>query len=105
MHFTVITDHSALKALCDKSNLTGRLQRRANKLMEHDFTIVYRPGKQNVVPDFLSCIYLNEQAQPPSFSNIDIEHRNIEEEIALKKNKIFIPLENRMRLIERAHRT
>ena len=29
MHFTVITDHSALKALKDKSILTGRLLRRA----------------------------------------------------------------------------
>ena len=37
MHFTVITDHSALKDLKDKSILTGRLLRRAEKLLEYKF--------------------------------------------------------------------
>ena len=37
MHFTVITDHLALKALKDKSFLTGRLLRRAEKLLGYDF--------------------------------------------------------------------
>ena len=61
MHFAVITDHFALKALKDKANLTGCLLIRADKLMEYDFDIVYRSGKENVVPDFLSRIYLVEK--------------------------------------------
>ena len=33
MYFILITDHSALKALTDKPNLTGCLQQRADKLI------------------------------------------------------------------------
>ena len=60
MHFIVITDHSALKALKGKSILTGRLLRRADKLLEYDFDVIYCSGRDNVVPDFLSRIYLVE---------------------------------------------
>ena len=41
MHLTIITDHLSLKALKDKSILTGRLLRRVEKLMEYDFDVVY----------------------------------------------------------------
>ena len=40
MIFTVITDHSALKALKEKSVLTGRLLKRAEKLLKYNFDIV-----------------------------------------------------------------
>ena len=60
MNFTIITDHSALKALKDKSLLTGRLLRRAKKLLEYDFNVLYQSGKEHVVPDFLSRLYLVE---------------------------------------------
>ena len=39
MHFTVITDHLALKALKEKLVLTGRLLCRAEKLMEYNFNV------------------------------------------------------------------
>ena len=64
MHFTVITDHLALKALKDKSVLTGRLLRRAEKLLKYNFDIVYRSGNENVVPDFLLRLYLVELTSP-----------------------------------------
>ena len=60
MHSTVITDRSALKALNDKSILTGRLLRRAEKLLEYNFDINYCSGKDNIVPNFMSRIYLME---------------------------------------------
>ena len=41
MHFTVITDHLAEKALKENLVLTGRLLRRAEKLMEYNFDVVY----------------------------------------------------------------
>ena len=44
MQFTIITDHSALKALKDKSLLTGRLLQRAEKLLELDFNVIYWAG-------------------------------------------------------------
>ena len=96
MHFTVITDHSAIKALEDKSILTGRLLRRAEKLLEYNFDIIYKPGKDNIVPDSLSRIYLVELTSP-------VEDEKVQE-IAKSKNKFFIPFANRSRLLERAHR-
>jgi len=58
MHFTIITNHSALKAIKRKTILTGRLLRRAEKLMEHNFDIIYRSGSENIVPNFLPQIYV-----------------------------------------------
>ena len=62
MNFTIIKDHSALKALKDKSLLTGRLLRRAEKLLEYDFDVIYQSGKEHVVPDFHSRLYLVEMS-------------------------------------------
>ena len=60
MNFTVITDHSALKALKDKLLLTGHLLHRAEKLLDYDCNVIYCASKEHVVPDFLSRIYLTE---------------------------------------------
>ena len=87
MHFTVITDHLALKALKDKSVLTGHLLRRAEKLLEYNFDIVYCSGNENVVPDFLLRIYLVE------LTSLDEDGKN--QEIAKSKNKIFVPFADR----------
>jgi hypothetical protein len=53
-HFTVYTDHNALKWLQSAKDLTGRLQRWSLRLQEHDFTIEYRKGKDNCNADGLS---------------------------------------------------
>ena len=96
MHFLVITDHSALEALKNKSILTGRLLRRAEKLLEYNFDIIYCSGKDNVVSDFLSRNIPGKW--PP--------------QLRTKKNKKlprvktnFFPFANRSCLLERAHRT
>lgn len=52
--FTIITDHIALKWIFKLPNPTGRLGRWSMELRNHDFTVEYRKGKQNVVPDALS---------------------------------------------------
>uniref|UniRef100_A0A8R1HTI6 RNA-directed DNA polymerase n=1 Tax=Caenorhabditis japonica TaxID=281687 RepID=A0A8R1HTI6_CAEJA len=51
---TVITDHSPLKALLHRKDLTGRLARFQIAIQGYDIHIVYRPGKQNTVCDTLS---------------------------------------------------
>lgn len=51
---TVISDHSALPGLLKTKQPTGILARWIEKLSEFDFTIVYRPGRTNQGPDFLS---------------------------------------------------
>ena len=60
MHFTIITDQMALKELKEKSVLIGQFLRRAEKLLKYNFDIVYCSGKDIIVPDFLSRIYLVE---------------------------------------------
>lgn len=53
-HFTVVTDHQALKWLHALENPSGRLARWALELQQHDFDIQYRMGAQNVLAEALS---------------------------------------------------
>ena len=50
MHFTIKIDYKALKALKDKLIFPGKLLRRAKKIMEYDFNIVYLASSENIVP-------------------------------------------------------
>ena len=95
MKFTVVTNHSALKALKDKANLTGCLLRQADKLMEYNFDVVYQKGNENVVPDFLSRIYIVDQ--------LDQDEED-DRTTAIQKNKIYVPTPERLLLIEKTHR-
>ena len=52
--FEVLTDHLSLKYFMTSKVLTHCQARWAEFLSEFDFTIVYRPGKQSIVPDVLS---------------------------------------------------
>ena len=83
MNFTIITNHSAFKSLKDKSLLTGRILRKAEKLLEYDFGIIYQSGKEHVVPDFLSIFCLVEMS---TVGKVDSD-----QQIARPKNKIFVP--------------
>lgn len=52
--FTVITDCAALTWLHKLNQPTGRLARWALRLSQFTFEVKHRPGKLNIVPDFLS---------------------------------------------------
>jgi hypothetical protein len=54
--FFIHTDHSAIRFLMKKLVTTGRITRWILLLQEFNITIVDRPGKENVVVDFLSRI-------------------------------------------------
>ncbi|KAL1268751.1 hypothetical protein QQF64_034114 [Cirrhinus molitorella] len=54
LHVTVFSDHSSLRWLMSRPNLTGRLARWSLRLQDFDFDIVHRPGTINKVPDVLS---------------------------------------------------
>ena len=53
-HFSVVTDHQALKALMTTTPLNRRLQGWALKLQNFAFSVVYRAGKENGNADGLS---------------------------------------------------
>ncbi|GMF19842.1 unnamed protein product [Phytophthora fragariaefolia] len=53
-HFTIVTDHIALKWLMTATEPAGRLHRWSLTLQEYDFSIQYRPGHENRVADALS---------------------------------------------------
>ena len=59
-HFTVITDHSSLKWLCNLHNPTGRLAWWVLELQAYDFQIIHREGSLNYVPVALSRMYEDE---------------------------------------------
>ncbi|CAJ0596627.1 unnamed protein product [Cylicocyclus nassatus] len=63
---TVITDHAPLKALLHRKDLIGRLAKYQVILQEFDITIVYRPGKANILCDTLS-------RHPPQVAAISTE--------------------------------
>lgn len=60
MAFKVVTDHASLKWLMSQKDLSGRLARWSLKLQGYDFTIEHRKGKDNLVPDALSRMFVEE---------------------------------------------
>ncbi len=64
-HFAVFTDHSALKWMMNLTDPSGRLARWRLRLLEFDFTIRYRKGKENNVADAVSRLPTYGY-QPPS---------------------------------------
>ncbi len=60
-HFTLETDHQALKYLMKMNDLTRKLARWSLRLQEYDFEIFYRPGSRNANADGLSRMAFPEQ--------------------------------------------
>ena len=58
--FTVHTDHKPLKGIANLKDQTSRLAKFRHKLSEYDFTIEYKPGKNNEVADALSRLPMQE---------------------------------------------
>lgn len=53
-HFFVVTDHSALAWLRDRTDPQGRIARWLVKLSCYHFTVIHRKSAYLMVPDFLS---------------------------------------------------
>jgi len=64
-HFTVRTDHEALRWLMTLTNSSGRLLRWRLRLSEFDFSITYRPGRVHQVPDALSRLLTPDGEERP----------------------------------------
>ena len=74
----------------DNSLLTGRLLRRAEKLLEYDFDVIYQSKKKIVVPDFLSRFYLMEMLTSGRVKS--------GQQIASQKNNFFVPFADKSQL-------
>ena len=94
MPFKVITNHSALKVLLDKKNLEGRMMQWAEFLMGYDCEIIFQPGKENIVADYLSRELLVAEVGPV-----------IEIVEAAKRNVIWVPKEKRPGVLLRSHQS
>lgn len=95
--FTIITDHSSLKWLMGQKDLSGRLARWSLKLQGFDFTIEHRKGTQNVVPDTLSRVSMEEIKLVDRLLDIDLKSPYFESEAyenlrdTIKKNGDKLP--------------
>ncbi len=54
LHVTIFSDHSSLRWLMSRPNLSGRLARWSLGLQNFDFDIVHKPVTSNQVPNALS---------------------------------------------------
>lgn len=57
--FIVITDHQPITFSLSAKNINAKLKRWKSFLEEHDYEIIYKPGRTNVVADALSRIQVN----------------------------------------------
>ena len=58
------TDHSAIRFLMNKMITNGRVTKWIFLLQEFNITIIDRPGKENLVADFISCIQHDSDTKP-----------------------------------------
>jgi hypothetical protein len=66
------TDHKPLKTLMSKENLSSRLVRWMLRIQSYDVEIVYKPGVENSVADWLSPILLLGTVEENHEENLDI---------------------------------
>lgn len=56
----VCTNHTTIRYLMNKPSITGRLAHWLLLMQEFDITVVDKPGKSNVVADYLSRLQLQD---------------------------------------------
>ena len=81
-HFTIVTDHAALKWLMDKTEPTGRLARWTMFLQAFDFTILHRAGRKHCNADALSRPILSIMASTSG----EAEHKDIQASLEEEAN-------------------
>lgn len=70
--FVVRTDHQSLKHLLEQRISTPAQQKWLTKLMDYDYTVVYKKGKDNSVADALSRVPMEIEGQTGQLRAISI---------------------------------
>ena len=73
--FTIITDHLPLVYIMKTKFLTGRIARQVAELMNFNFKIEHRPGKENTNADALSRLACLPEEASERLAD-DMEKRN-----------------------------
>lgn len=68
-HFIIKTDHKSLKNLLTQSIQTPEQQIFLCKRLGFDFSIIYKPGKENVVADALSRSFEEDKEEEIIFTS------------------------------------
>ncbi|KAK9795476.1 hypothetical protein WJX73_000570 [Symbiochloris irregularis] len=97
-HFTVLTDHAALRFLMTSNNLGGRLLRWSVALREYTFTIHYRLRRLHANADALSRL-----PQPDNTFNLSILGELIYKVDPNGKQRLVPPPEERLDKIKATH--
>lgn len=69
--FKILTDHQPLTFVLSPKNTNAKLKRWKAYLEEHDYQIIYKPGKTNVVADALSRVVCSMTVTQHSADNSD----------------------------------
>lgn len=92
VHFTLVTDHSAIRYLLSLKDSTSRLTRWALKLQQYNYTVVHKPGSKHVNVDALSRAVLKLNAELLPVMDLDalrLEQRKDEECQKFKAYKMY----------------
>jgi hypothetical protein len=88
--FEVFSDHKSLKYLFDRKELNMRQRRWMEFLKDYDFTLLYHPGKANVVADALSRKAIHISAMMAKELELIEKFRDLNLDVKLCKGKIFL---------------
>lgn len=72
VHFTLVTDHSAIKWLLSLKDTTSRLTRWALKLAQYNYTVIHKPGKQHLNVDALSRVVYKTNTELLPVIDLDV---------------------------------
>ena len=84
MHCEIFTDHRSLQYIFSQRDLNLRQRRWLELLKDYDVTILYHPGKANVVADALS----RKTHSMGSLASLSVEERPLARDVQLLANSL-----------------